>query len=606
MSNSLKKNHSKQKIVIYIVLALLTFAVYWQVDQFGFTTLDDDIYVTENGHVQSGISSDGVHWAFSTTYAEFWHPLTWLSLMFNYQLHGLNAGGYHLTNIVLHILSTLLLFSLFHRMTGAVWKSIFIATFFALHPLRVESVAWIAERKDALSMFFGLAAIYAYVRYAESCRFFRYFICFILFAFALMSKPTMVTLPFVLMLLDYWPLQRWQKAMNEQGKTLKSAASLVWEKIPLIFLTIVFSILTFWAHNKGGMIASLEHLPFLVRVQNMVVSYVSYLGKIFYPVDLAFFYPYPYAFPLWKILTSCFILAVITSTVIYTFKKYPFLFVGWFWYLGTLVPVIGLVKSANYAMADRCTYLPSIGIAMIVAWGIPLLFPRVEIRKKILFPAATAFLAILSVLTWHQCGYWKNSVVLCRHALQVTKNNYMVHNFLGLNYQERGQNQRAILDFNKAIYFKPNYADAYSNRGNAYSGLGQYQQAMDDFNKALRLNPNSAKAYYNRGAFAFNKLGEYQRAIEDFNEAIRLKPDLLSAYEGQGAAYSKIGQYQRAINYLNQAIHLKPNKAFAYGLRGAAYLKQGNKEQSCRDVRKACTLGDCKWLEWAQGYGYCL
>jgi len=420
-----------------------------------------------------------------------------------------------------------------------------------------------------------------------------------------MSKPMMVTLPFILMLLDYWPLQRWQKVMNGQGKTFHAAGGLILEKIPLIFLTIVFSLLTFWAHHKGGMIASLECLPFLARVQNMVISYVAYLGKIFYPVDLAFFYPYPYAFPLWKILTSCFILIVVTCAVIYTFKKYPFLFVGWFWYLGTLIPVIGLVKSANYAMADRFTYLSSIGIAMILTWGIPLLFPGEDMRKKILFPAAITLLVILSALTWHQCRYWENSIVLCRHALQVTKNNYMVHNFLGLNYAQSGQNQRAILDFNKAIYYKPNYADAYSNRGNAYSELGEYQRAMDDFNKAIFLNPNSAKAYYNRGAFAFNKLGEYQQAIEDFNEAIRLKPDLLSAYEGQGAAYSKIGQYRKTIDYLNEAIRLKPNKAFAYGLRGAAYLKQGNKEQSCRDVRKACTLGDCKWLEWAQGYGYC-
>jgi tetratricopeptide (TPR) repeat protein len=256
-------------------------------------------------------------------------------------------------------------------------------------------------------------------------------------------------------------------------------------------------------------------------------------------------------------------------------------------------------------MADRFTYLSSIGISIMLAWGVPLLLPGENVRKKILFPAAIALLAILSVLTWHQCGYWKNSVALCRHALQVTKNNYMVHNFLGLNYQERGQNQRAIQDFNKAIYYKPNYADAYSNRGNAYSGLGQYQRAMDDFNKAIRLNPHSAKAYYNRGAFTFNKLGQYQPAIEDFNEAIRLKPDLLSAYEGQGAAYSKIGQYQRALDYLNEAIRLKPNKAFAYGLRGAAYLKQGNKEQSCRDVRKACVLKDCTWLKWTQHYGYC-
>jgi tetratricopeptide (TPR) repeat protein len=526
--------------------------------------------------------------------------------MIDYQLYGLNAGGYHLTNLILHILSTLLLFCLFNRMTGETWKSAFVAALFALHPLRVESVAFIAERKDVLSMFLGLASIYAYACYAESSKLFRYLICLILFALALMSKAMMVTLPFVLMLLDYWPLKRWQKAMNKQGKTFNSAGGLIWEKIPFICLTIAFSIVTFVAQKKGGMIASLEHLPFFVRVQNTVISYVSYLGKIFCPVDLAFFYPYEYFFPLWQILASCFILTVITIVVIYAIKKLPFLFVGWFWYLGTLIPVIGLVQVGEQAMADRYTYLPSIGIAVMLVWGVTLFFKSEAIRKKILFPAGIAVLVILSFLTWQQCGYWKNNVTLSEHALQVTKNNYKVHNFLGVTYAGLGQNQLAISNYNKAIHLKPDYADAYNNRGNAYGELGQYQRAIDDYNEAIRLNPNSAKAYYNRGGVAFNKLGQYQRAIEDFNKAIRLNPELVMAYEGEGAAYCKLGRYQRAIEDFNEAIRLKQDDTFAFGLRGTAYLMQGNKKQSCRDVQKACALGDCKWLEWAKGYGYCV
>jgi hypothetical protein len=353
-----------------------------------------------------------------------------------------------------------------------------------------------------------------------------------------MAKPMLVTLPFVLLLLDYWPLSRWQKVStpgnvpvlvikktgkkkNKQRKansikeknismplTNRSPIirSLLWEKAPFIFLTIVSSIVTIRAQNKSGSVISMEHISFLERIANAIISYVSYLGKTFLPVDLAVFYPYGHYFPFWQVLVSCFILIGITIVVIYAFKKLPFLFMGWFWYFGTLIPVIGLVQVGEQAMADRYTYLPSIGIAIGLAWGIPLLFPREDMRKKILFPAGIAVLIILAVLTWQQCGYWKNSVELFNHALQVTKNNNYAHESIGSVLLDEGKNEAAI----------------------------------EHYNEALRVKSDNAYTHFNRG-LAFFRLGQPQRAIEDYNEAILLKPDFTDAYNNRGNSYAKLG-----------------------------------------------------------------
>ena len=344
---------------------------------------------------------------------------------------------------------------------------------------------------------------------------------------------------------------------------------LLWEKMPFIFLTIVSSIVTLWAQNKEGMLASAEQLPFSLRVTNAIISYVSYLGKFFWPIDLAIFYPYEYSIPLWKVLVSCFILITITIVVIYIIKKLPFIFVGWFWYLGTLIPVIGLVQVGGQAMADRYTYLPSIGIAVMLAWGVPLLFPREDMRKKILFPAGIAVLIILSVFTWKQCSYWKNSLDLFNHALSITKDSVQVHNNLGLALFAEGKIEEAMDHYNKAIRIRPTFIIFY-NRGNDFYKLGQQQNAIDDYNEAIRLKPNHAGCYYNRGN-AYAKLGQQQHAIDDYNEAIRLKPDDVMAY----------------VN------------------RGIAFLMQGNNKLGCRYAQKACTLAACQLLEMAKGKGDC-
>jgi len=376
--------NKKYLFIIIIFLIVSSLAVLGRIAGNDFISIDDRGYITQNPNIQSGFNQQSIKWALTTSYFTYWHPLTWLSHMLDWQLWGANASGHHVFSLFLHIGAVILLFLFLYKTTNSMWPSAFAAAFFALHPLRVESVAWASERKDVLSMFLGLASIYAYSFYTEKSKLFRYILCLVLFVLALMSKPTMITLPFILMLLDYWPLQRWQKALNASRlNRLSPAYKLILEKIPFIALSIISSIITFWAQNKVEAVAP---FPMAARAANAITSYPAYLEKIFLPMNLAVFYPYNFALPLWKIIISGFILIVITITVIYSMKKTPFLFTGWFWYLGTFVPLIGLVQAGGHAMTDRHTYLPSIGIAIILAWGFPVLVKNRDICKKSYYP----------------------------------------------------------------------------------------------------------------------------------------------------------------------------------------------------------------------------
>ncbi len=379
---SINSRNQIQILIVYIVLTVVTLAVFWQVNRYDFVNLDDHLYVTENSHVQSGITLDGVCWGFSTRYADsLWHPLIWLSLMSDYQIIGLNAGGYHLTNLILHILSTLLIFWLFNRMTGAIWKSAFVAAVFALHPLHVESVAWIAERKDVLSAFFWILTLCFYIYYTEKPVIKRYLLVLFSFILALMSKPMVVTLPVIMILLDYWPLGRFQ---SKKGNLISWQLK---EKTPFFILSAVFSMTTIYTQYDPF----IKYFPLDSRIKNATVSFVTYLEKTFWPHDMAVFYPFPAQIPLWQILGSTLLMIAISAAVILMARRLPYLLVGWFWYVITLLPVIGIIQSGDQAIADRYHYLPSIGIAVMLAWGMPLLFPREDTRKRILFPAGTAF-----------------------------------------------------------------------------------------------------------------------------------------------------------------------------------------------------------------------
>ena len=571
--------------LIMVLLVIACLAAFGRIAGNDFVNYDDNRLITENNYIQTGFDAQSVKWAFTNASLEYWHPLTWLSIMLEWRLFGTNASFYHLVSLLLHIGAVLFLFLFLNKATKRLWPSAFVAALFALHPLRVESVAWASEHKDVLSMFFGMATLYAYAQYVEKSRISKYIICLILFTLSIMSKPTLVTLPCVLLLLDYWPFERWQKPFTPvnisaiEGKMAAPAKSrsqviahLLWEKTPFFLLSMFLGIMLIGQLQANDSFLPLQRLSFSDRIMNTIVSYVAYLDKTLRPVDLACFYPYSFL-QLWQVIGAAFVLLVISVAVVYLVKKTPFLAVGWFWYLGTLFPVSGLMQAGDQAMADRYTYFPFIGIAIMVAWGILFLIQREDIRRKILFPAAIAALSIMAVFTWQQCGYWKNSIGLFSHALQVTqatKDNALVHLNLGSALLVEGRIHEAIEHYNRAIRLKPDNADGYSNRGIAYTKLGQYQPAIEDFNNAIRLKPDNADAYNNRGTI-YTKLGQYQLAIEDFNNAIRLNPD-------------------DADTYFN---------------RGIVYFTQGNNKPGCFDAQKACALGNCKILEDAKGKGVC-
>ena len=549
-----RKNYS---YIIIIFLIVATFITFSKIAGNEFINFDDNSYITENNHIKSGINPKSIKWALTTAYFTYWHPLTWLSHMLDWKLFGADASGHHIVSLLLHIGAVFFLFLFLNKATNNLWSSAFAAALFAIHPLRVESVAWAAERKDVLSMFFGMATLYAYAFYVENSKLSRYILCLVLFVFALMSKPMMVTLPFVLMLLDYWPFERWQKALNEQSKKINSIAGIILEKVPFICFTIASSVETFLGQNQGGAVPSSELLPFLTRATNSIVSYATYLCKIFLPVNLAVFYPYELSLPLWDILISGLIIILITLAVIYYIRKHPFLFVGWFWYLGTMIPLIGLIQAGSQAMADRHTYLPSVGIAVMLAWGIPLLFPREDMRKKILFPAATAFLIIISVLTWKQCGYWKNSIELWNHALKVTDVSYLPYYNLGCAFQEKGGNSEAIENFKKALQFNPNKPSIHNNLGTALLNNGDIISAAKEFRQSIHLNPNHAGAHNNLAMILYNQK-RFDLSRNHFQQVITLHPNFPNAHYHMALILARERSYEKALFHYNNAVRINP------------------------------------------------
>jgi Tfp pilus assembly protein PilF len=630
--------------LICLALAILTVITFWSLKDCGFINFDDQVYVYENADVQSGLNWNSTIQAFSSELvgkSSNWHPLTWLSLMLDYQIFGLNPQGYHLVNLFFHVMNTILLFLILRRMTKTLWPSAFVAALFAIHPLHVESVAWIAERKDVLSTFFWMLTLGAYSYYVEHPEFRRYFFVILFFVLGLMAKPMLVTLPFVLLLLDYWPLQRFGEIKPDhkvQAEALKSVTSdkqkkktkkkdavketlevkkpadpeyrwsliypLLWEKVPLFALAILSSIVTYIAQQKGGSVSSIEAVPLGVRIGHAFISYVAYIGKMIWPSSLAIFYPYPRLLVPWQVVGSVFLLIAITLVVIWRAKKFPNLATGWLWYIGTLVPVIGILQVGSQAMADRYTYIPLIGLFIIVAWGVPDLLKKWSYRKKILWASSALSIFCFSIITWTQVGYWQNNITLWNHTLKVTDYNWLAYFNRGYEYDNLGNYRQAIEDYGRAIEIKPGYADTYNNRGVVYKGLGNYRQAIEDYNRAIEIKPGYADAYNNRGV-AYRGLSNYRQAIEDYNRAIEIKPGYADSYYNRGVTYTYLGNYKQAIEDYNRAIEIKPGYADAYNNRGIIYLSQGNNERGCRDAQKACEMGACKGLEVANTNRLC-
>lgn len=554
---------NQEKFIIYVVLIASILAVYWQVNQFDFINMDDNIYVTDNAEIKSGFTFDELRRVLTSKYFNLWIPLVRLSFKFDYQLYGFKAGGYHLSNLILHILSTLLLFWLFCRMTGAVWKSAFVAAFFALHPLHVESVAWISERKDVLSVFFWILSLCFYIFYTEKKSTKRYLLVLFSFIMALMSKPMVVTLPLIMILLDYWPLKRF---------TMEKGNLLLWqlkEKLPFFILSAVLVIISLYNPDATGN----QTFSLSDRMANMPISFITYLGKAFWPHDMTIYYLFS-NFPSWKnLLAACLLIIIVTTFVILMANRLPYLFVGWLWFTITISPVIGIIQIGTHAIADRYSYVPLIGIGLMLAWGVPALIKKNIYRKNILFFSALIFIVIMSILAWRQCGYWKNSVLLFSHALDVKKNNYIAHNHLASALLKQGQLNKAIYHYNEAIRLNNFYYHAYYNRGTAYYLIGQKQYALDDFIKTVKIMPQN--------------------------------PKYVEALNNLGVTYYDLGQYQMAIDTLGKAIMLQPGYANSYKNRAFVYFNLGKAAESCQDAQKACELGNCRLFQFLGTKGYC-
>jgi hypothetical protein len=478
-------------LLICFILSLVTLASFWHVKNNAFIDFDDPLYVTENKGIQSGFTLDAFKWAFTTNQAYNWHPLTWFSLMLDYRLFGLNPAGYHLANLAFHIADTLLLFYVLNLMTGALWRSAFVAALFALHPLHVESVAWVSERKDVLSTFFWLLTIWFYIRYVKRPSIASYIPVFIALALGLMAKQMLVTLPFVLLLLDFWPLNRF---LNSKFSILNS----IIEKIPLFALSLIASLIVLFVQSKATLVRGMHQFPVGFRIENVLLAYAGYIGKLFYPLNLGILYPYPLISPpMWQVAAAGLLLLCVTIAVFRFSYNRRWLVVGWFWYLGTLVPVIGLVQVGLQSMADRYTYVPLIGLFIIISWGIAEIVEKLKCKPAV--PAALACLVLLflSILTYRQVSFWKDSITLFEHTVAVTKDNDILHYNLGWLYLQQGAPAQAIYHWSEAVRIKPDQPTIHKNLAALLAQKGDITQAIDHYRQALVYKPDDAQVKEN-------------------------------------------------------------------------------------------------------------
>jgi protein O-mannosyl-transferase len=560
-------------LLICIFLAVVTFAVYLPVRNHGFVYYDDDVYVTNNTEVKSGLSWQGIKWAFTTGHGSNWHPLTWLSLMLDCEFFGVKPGPMHLVNVFFHVANTILLFILLNRMTKGVWQSAFIAGLFALHPLHVESVAWVAERKDVLSTLFWLLTMLAYVRYAERPSAGRYIATLFLFAMGLLAKPMLVTLPFVLLLLDYWPLDRFY------GPKF-SIRGLLLEKLPLLILSIVSSVVTFIFQQRGGAVADSNRLLLDERVINAIVSYLTYIGKMIWPTQLAVLYPHPVnTIPVSRVVIYGTILVLITIFFVCYRRRHKYLLVGWLWYMGTLVPVIGIVQVGSQAMADRYTYIPLIGIFIIIAFGVTELLQKIPSRKIILSVIAGISLAACTVVTSHQLKYWKDNLTLFEHTLAVTEGNYLMHNNFANVLSGLGRQAEAASHLAEALRFLPDSPEIHNNYGNILRETGKFDQAIEQYKIAIKLNPDFTLAYYNLGlALAAN--GDYEGAIEQYRLYAGTSLDIADFHHGLGAQLAKESKAGDAVSQFQKALIVKPDSAEVLSNFGYALAQSGKPREA--------------------------
>ncbi len=504
---------------ISLGLFLTTLLVYAPVYRFGFVDFDDPDYVTNNTHVRNGLAMDGVVWAITSTEAANWFPATRLSQLLDGEIFGLRPGGHHFTNVFLHALATVFLFAFLEAATGAAWPSAFVAMLFAVHPLHVESVAWIAERKDVLSALFWFVALWSYVRR-------RYWLTLLAFCLGLMSKPMVVTLPFVLLLLDIWPLRQ----------PLRSALRV---KIPMLALSAASAVFVYVIQGSGGAIRDVAQFPLGLRVENAVASYAIYIFKMFWPARLAVFYPYPHDLPVWQIALSALLLTGISTIVLRERRSRPYLAVGWLWYLGTLVPVIGLIQVGAQARADRYMYLPMVGLGIMLAWGL-----TGVLKNRVAICAAIVACLACAAVCEAQIQYWRNSETLFRHALDVTSGNYLAHHNLGVALADEGRFPEAIEQYQAALQIEPNAANVQTDYGNALAKSGRIPEAIAHYRAALRVLPDSPITHNDLANALAATPGSMPEAIAEYQTALRLKPDYEEARKNLAQVQSNAAEMQ--------------------------------------------------------------
>ncbi len=572
MGRLLKRLTPEILIAAFLIISIL--CVYYQVTTFDFVNFDDHTYVKNNPEIKQGISLHGIQWAFSSIYASNWHPITWLSHMLDVEFFGLSPGMHHLTNVLFHTVNTLLLFYIFYRMTGEKWKCAFVASLFALHPLHVESVAWISERKDVLSTLFWMLTVLTYLWFLEHRNWGRYLLMTALYSLGLMAKSMLVTLPFIMLLLDFWPLKRPELAIQEADISSHGKKKLLplmrWhgviflfrEKLVLFILAAIASAITFNAQKTGGALNSIGILPITTKIENALISYSSYLGKMFWPFHLAIVYPYPGYFSLLFATSALLMIVLVTVLTLMAARRFPYLVVGWLWYLGTLIPVIGIVQVGYQSMADRYTYIPLIGIFVMLVWGLSSLFGRRPSGRYIFIPSSIAIILVLMWTSWVQAGYWKNSITLFSHALEVTKNNYIAQNNLGVALYNDGNIEGSIRHYHEALNIKPDYETARNNLVIALIRKEKYGDAIAQCRELLRLTPTYAQAHYNLG-LALSALGKTDEAIREYSKAIELNPMDAEAHNNLGVALESQGKFAESSSHFRKALRINPGLAKA-------------------------------------------
>jgi protein O-mannosyl-transferase len=532
------------------LLLLAVWFVFCPTLDYGFVNFDDDVYVSDNPSLSQGLSLKGIEWAFTTHHGSQWAPITWLSYLADFEMHGLKPTGYHLTNLLLHAATTVLLFLVLWRMTDEIWPSAFVAAVFAVHPLQVESVAWVTERKGLLSGLFFVLALGAYLRYVRKpFSIWRYAAVAVFFALGLMAKPMLVTLPCVLLLLDYWPLGRMISGRFR---------ALLVEKIPLFLIAAVSCAIAPWA--QGTAVISVEKLPMASRVSNALASSAAYLGEFFWPANLAVFYPHPLGrLPTWKPAVGLFVLLAITTIVVIRWRKSPWLPVGWFWYLGMLVPVIGLVQIGLHARADRYMYLPLIGLSIALAWTAQWIVR--EWRYRVWLCGSVGVLAVvaLTACASQQTTHWRDSEALWKRAVNCTSQNNRAHCNLAGELLRLKKFPEAIDEFEAALKIEPGDAASYCGLGEAFLRLGQGDKAVEQYETAVRLKPDYSKAHSNLGV-ALARQGRFDEAIARYKEALRLQPDYVDAHVNFGNALARLKRYNEAIAQYEAALAIDPNR----------------------------------------------